>query len=311
MAFLKHPNRFSISLKVAIVLLAAGYVAQRFLFTADEHSITEHLAAAVASEPFTFLLVLLLMPVNWLLEAWKWKLAAGRHVHISIARALKGVLAGVTIGTATPNRVGEFAGRIFMEKGGDRVQLLLLSFVCSFCQVAVTIIAGMAGLAMMEERAGLSDVQLVFVFSAGILFFCLPLLLKFIPEKWKARTNALREFPAGLFTRVLLLSAIRYAVYVTQFILLLGIYFPGELPVLPLLACVMTAYLVVTMIPTFSFTEVLVRGSIAGFVFEGSGVLDYREGFVVAVVLWTINVALPSLVGSVYVFRLKFFKQDK
>jgi hypothetical protein len=311
MAFLKHPGRFSVALKVAIVLLAAGYVVHRFLFTEDKHSVAEHLAAAVSSNPYTFLIVLLLMPVNWLLEAWKWKLAAGRHVQIGIGRALKGVLAGVTIGTATPNRVGEFAGRIFMEKEGDRVQLLLLSFVCSFCQVAVTIIAGMAGLSMMEGKAGLSDLQLVFIVSAGILFFCLPLLLKFIPEKWNARTQALREFPAGLFSLVMVLSAIRYSVYVTQFILLLEIFRPEGLPVLPLLACVMTAYLVVTMIPTFSFTEVIVRGSIAGLVFEGSGVLGYRVGFAVAVVLWTINVALPSLIGSVYVFRLKFFSPEK
>lgn len=311
MAFLKHPNRFSVALKVAIVLLAAGYVVHRFLFTDDKHSIAEHFSAALSSDPFTLLLVVLLMPVNWLLEGWKWKLAAGQHVRIGIGRALKGVLAGVTIGTATPNRVGEFAGRIFMENGGDRVQLLLLSFVCSFCQVVVTFLAGMAGLAMMEDKAGLSDVQLIFLFSAGVIFFCLPLLLKFIPEKWNTRTKALREFPASLFSLVLLLSAIRYSVYVTQFILLLDIFRPEGLPVLPLVACVMTAYLVVTMIPTFSFTEVLVRGSIAGFVFEGSGGLGYRVGFVVAVVLWTINVALPSLVGIVYVFRLKFFKQEK
>ena len=112
----KYRQKLGLGLKVTIVLLAVGYITRRFFTTDDPVSILTHLYRAITFFPLTFLAVLLLMPVNWMLEGLKWKLAAGQQVKLSFGNAMRGVLAGVTIGTATPNRIGEFAGRIFMEK---------------------------------------------------------------------------------------------------------------------------------------------------------------------------------------------------
>jgi hypothetical protein len=303
----KHRRRFGLALKVAIVLLAVGYIARRFLFTHDSESFPLHLFRAIKISPLIFLAILLLMMINWMLEGWKWKLAAQQQVKISFANAMKGVLAGVTIGTATPNRVGEFAGRIFMQNEADRLPLLFLSFVCSFCQVVVTFLAGIAGMLLLENNAGLSGNEMFFIYAAGILFCCLPLALPLLPAKWKARATQLRQFPLTVFFKIFFLSAVRYAVYVFQFMLLVYILRP-EFFCLEILACVMVSYLVVTLIPTFSFTEVFVRGGIAALVFSAAGY--ERIGFVVAVLLWLINVAVPSLVGTVYVFRLKFTAKE-
>ena len=303
----KHRRNFGLALKVAIVLLAIGYIAQRFLNADDPLEIPLRLFRTLEFFPLKFLFVMLLMPLNWMLEGWKWKLAAGQQVKTSFADAMKGVLAGVTIGTATPNRIGEFAGRIFMGNEEDRVPLLFLSFVCSFCQVLVTFLAGIAGILLLENNAGLSKNELSFIYLAGILFCCTPLLLFVLPAKWKEKAAKLRTFPLTVFLKIFILSAIRYAVYVSQFMLLLTMMRP-DMATGEILGCILVAYLVVTLIPTFSFTEVLIRGSIAGFIFSALGF--EKVAVTVAVFLWLINVAIPSLIGSIFVFRLKFSRKE-
>lgn len=303
----KYRQKFGLALKVAIVLLAVGYIARRFFTADDPIGIATQLLNAIKISPLTFLAVLFLMPVNWMLEGWKWKLAAGQQVQLSFADAMRGVLAGVTIGTATPNRIGEFAGRIFMEKEEDRVPLLFLSFVCSFCQVVITFLAGIIGMLLLEDNAGLSVNEMRFIYGAGIIFCCVPLLLLLVPEKWKEKTKQLREFPITVFSKIFFLSALRYAVYVFQFMLLIYLMKP-EMFSLETLGSIMVTYLVITLVPTLAFTEVLIRGSIAGLIFSAA---DFdRTGIVAAVLLWSINVAIPSLAGTVYVFRLKFSKKE-
>ncbi len=259
--------------------------------------------------PFLFFAVILLMPLNWLLEAMKWKIAAGKLVKISLQESIKGVLAGVTIGTATPNRIGEFAGRIFMVQEGDRIQLLLLSFVPSFAQVLVTVVAGSIGFLLHPEVAGLSEREMIFLVAGTILVFILPFIPGFFPMRWAKKVEVLRTFSGKLFFQIVFLSVIRYCIYVFQFLLVLMLS-GANLEWKMTLVCITVSYFIVTMIPTFSFTEVLLRGGIAGFVFSNGGA-EFDIAFTAAVTLWAINVAIPSLVGSVFVFRLKFSGKEK
>lgn len=300
-----YTRGISIALKVAIVLLAAFYIVRRF--TASPEQMLEQLAQTFRSNPFVFLLVIFLMPVNWLLEGIKWKIISSHRVKIGFGDAMKGVLAGLTIGTATPNRVGEFAGRIFMIREGDRTELFLLSAVAGFCQVSVTVVAGLVALFCLphyEKVVGQLWEILVFVF----ILLLAPLWIRFLPAPWREKIEMLKQFPARLFVRALLLSALRYAVYVFQFLLLLSLVAP-RISWSEGLAGITVSYLLVTVIPTFSFTEIFVRGSVAGAVFSGLTQIPvmFEKAFYVAVLLWLINVAVPSLVGSVFVFRLKFF----
>lgn len=66
---------------------------------------------------YLLVVVILLVPANWSLEALKWKYAISKLENISFWKAIKGVLTGLTVSTVSPNRVGEFFGRLFyLEK---------------------------------------------------------------------------------------------------------------------------------------------------------------------------------------------------
>lgn len=306
---LKHKNKFGVALKVTIVFLAAGYIALRLFGKGNIHFSISRFFSSFEEHPFLFFAVVLLMPINWLIESMKWKIAASRSVNISLKESIKGVLAGVTVGTATPNRIGEFAGKIFMVREGDRMQLLLLSFIPSFAQVLVTVVAGAIGFMLHPEVAGLSNSEMFFLLTGTILVFILPFVPGIIPLRWATKMEALRTFPRKLFFQIIVLSILRYSIYVFQFLLVLMLT-GANLEWKMALVCISVSYFIVTMIPTFSFTEVLLRGGIAGFVFSNGGA-EFDLAFTAAVTLWTINVAVPSLIGSVFVFRLKFLAKEK
>jgi hypothetical protein len=305
---LKNTNKFGVALKVTIVFLAVGYIALRLFPKKDFDFSIRDLFDEIKNSKVFFTVVILLMPVNWLLESWKWKIIASQKIKISFADAMRGVLAGVTIGTATPNRVGEFAGRIFMVKEGDKVELLLLSFISSFTQVLVTVLAGVIALILSHRLVEVELAGLVL-----ILLTLLPLLLNYFPGKWLKKIIVLKKFPFKVFVVVIVLSAVRYIVYASQFLFVILImnnkYDSGYFS--PVLSGIAISYLLVTLIPTFSFTEVLVRGSVAGMVFGGGMMGEVNGAFYAAIFIWFVNVAVPSLVGTVFVFRLKFFRQEK
>jgi uncharacterized membrane protein YbhN (UPF0104 family) len=307
---LKNRNRFGVALKVAIVFLAAFYIVWKLGWKPHVEFSFEKIADGIDNHLFVFFTVIFLMPVNWFLEAIKWKLITSTKIKISLKESLQGVLAGVTIGTATPNRVGEFAGRIFMIKG-DRMELLLLSFISSFCQVFVTILAGILSFVIMGyDHSLFTPVEFYLLIAIGIIFCTLPVWIKFLPARWIKKIKVISDFSKKKLIQALFISAIRYLVYVCQFLLLLYM-FPDVFNLTDYFCLIMISYFIVTIIPTFSFTEVLVRGTVAGTIFGSYNEQVLPLAFGVAVLLWTINVAIPSLIGSVFVLKLKFFRPDK
>lgn len=56
--------------------------------------------------------VIALMFVNWSIEAVKWKLSVKKIQNVGFLKAFKAVLSGVSFSVSTPNRVGEYLGRV-------------------------------------------------------------------------------------------------------------------------------------------------------------------------------------------------------
>lgn len=294
-------------------MLAVIYIGRRIVLQGGFAETIERIAASFSKNPLILTSVLLLMPVNWLLEALKWKILASQEKKVSLGLALQGVLAGVTAGTASPNRIGEFAGRIFIVPEGNKITLLILSAVSSFCQVLITLLAGcwalvFAPAALYENHFQLSP------FEISLLYFFIPAgfaigIYAIVKLQRSKKINL--KISSDVFLKVLGLSALRYSVYVFQFALLISLV-AANYNFNEAVSAICICYLLVTIIPTFSLTEMLVRGSVAGIVFSETGMMAGKpDAIYIAILLWLINVALPSLVGTIFVFRLKFFGQEE
>ncbi len=97
-----------------------------------------------------------LMPLNWLLEALKWKILIAPIDKIKVKNSLKAVLSGVTTSIFLPNRAGEFTGRILHLEKGKRSFGILPTFIGNISQLSITILAGLIGLTNIPTSVALS-----------------------------------------------------------------------------------------------------------------------------------------------------------
>jgi hypothetical protein len=278
--------------------------------------------------------LILLMVINWGIESVKWKLLISQTEEISIGQAYQAVLGGLAVSIFTPNRVGEFIGRVFILKKTDPIKAIMLTIVGSFSQLLVTIVLGTIAYIIFASQylpsllpdstwlvrgisITLSFVSLVLLFA----FFNISVLHRIsilLPEKFAGRIknsiDAMADCSRKLLLKTVLLSTLRYFVFSFQFFLsirLMQLHFT----ILQCMLVIPVIYLVLAAIPTVALTEIGVRGSVSVFLFGLlSGNVVPGSSTTLAVVsastlIWVINIAFPSLMGLLVVFRLKFFRR--
>ncbi len=91
--------------------------------------------------------VIALVFVNWGIEAKKWQVLLKTLQPFSFITAYKSVLSGVTLSLNTPNRMGEYGGRILYVQEGNRIKAISLSIAGSISQLIITLFLGCCGLA--------------------------------------------------------------------------------------------------------------------------------------------------------------------
>ncbi len=96
-----------------------------------------------------FYTALLLMPVNWGLEARKWQVLLRPLEKLPFWTSFKAILSGVAFSINTPNRIGEYGGRILYVKEGHRWKAVSLTIVGSFSQLIITLLFGLGGLVFL------------------------------------------------------------------------------------------------------------------------------------------------------------------
>ena len=260
-------------------------------------------------------IVALLMPLNWLIEAIKWQLLLRRSVAIGIGDALRSVLGGLSIGFATPARVGEFAGRVMFLHEGERIDGIYLSALGGLAQSIVTFLT-----ALFMLRFYTGDAALFFSPISYIAFALLVLVMLFVYIQfeevvaWLGKTRLpIRHYVIDSSKTpsrndkwfVFLTSALRYGVYLLQYYLLLR-FIGIDAPVYELIAAVSLILFLQSVSPLIPLTDITIRGGIALIVFDRYSHTMMSMGiFMVPVMLWFINLLIPALLGYIYILNLR------
>ncbi|MCB2407889.1 lysylphosphatidylglycerol synthase transmembrane domain-containing protein [Hymenobacter lucidus] len=268
------------------------------------------------------LAALALVPVNWGLEAWKWWRLARHLEPVSFRRCFRAVLVGLTLGFVTPNRVGDYAGRI-MELKSRRLDALGAVFLGRYCQLVATVVAGTAGLLYFlltfylqgYPSAGLGLVVAALLLNAGVILplYRSRLLLSALTvikplRRFRRFLAVMPTYPARALHAVLAISMLRYAVFCLQFGLLLWAYGASP-PIGPGLAAIAGTFLIKSLVPSLNaLADVGVRELSATHLF---GLLREPPIKVLSasLSLWVLNIALPSAAGLLFVLRLKVFRK--
>jgi hypothetical protein len=270
----------------------------------------------------------LLMLVNWSLEAKKWQLANRSLQHVPFFQALKAVFAGLAIASFTPNRMGEYLGRVLYIEEGKRIRSIALTIVGSIAQLSVTLVCGVVGIFYLQEfmhQPGSSDhafLQTSLHILLGGILFCVVLLLLFYfrlhwlvsltqkidpSGRYMAFVKVLKDIPAAILLQILFLSFGRYLVFIIQYYLLFSV-FGVHLNGMQLFGGVSVMFLVLAIFPTFTFlTDLGLRWE------SGIQIMQLFSSnligiFAASLGIWLINLIIPALVGSLLILSIKIFR---
>jgi hypothetical protein len=90
--------------------------------------------------------IIILMVFNYLLEAIKWRYLTHKWAPITLWQAIESVFCGLSLAIFTPNRWGEFGGRVMFLPPRRRVHGVFAMAVGTFGQLVVTSVVGSASL---------------------------------------------------------------------------------------------------------------------------------------------------------------------
>ena len=273
-------------------------------------------------------LVIFLMIVNWGIETKKWQILIQHVQHFSFYRAFKSVLSGCSVTMLTPNRIGEYGGRILYVKDEHRIKAISLTLVGSISQLLVTMIMGCIGLlhlrylshnnisagAVLPEFWGDVLIYLSIGITIVLLFFYLRLgwlvrMMEKLPSLQKIvnHIRVLDEFNDANLLQILCLSFARYLVFVVQYVLILQVMDVH----IPLVLCfwLMTVfYLVMAVAPTIGFIDLPVRVSASWAIMKLFTTNELGVG-TASLGIWLINLVTPAIIGSLLILSIKILKE--
>lgn len=335
-----HKNKtYNYIIRIAI-MVATYYFIYKEIFKEKRLDYVVDSFNDLISQPYVtilFIWTVALMLVNWGIESLKWQYLMNKAERISFLKSYEAILSGISVSIFTPNRVGEWFGRVFIMKKANPWKGVFITMIGSFSQLLITIIIGAISLVFyiptyFHDAAfysnyllyGLILLVLVITGSLLLIFLNITSIPSFINRLIKKRfvhfneyINVISTYSTFELITVLIFSLLRYSVFAMQFYILL-MMFSVKIPFFHGMMIISMIFFVMTAIPTVTLAELGIRGSVAlqliGLYFERMGTLSDKIeiGILSATsTLWVINLAFPALLGTLFVYRLTFFRKRR
>jgi len=340
----KVRKTYNYLIRFLIIFATYGFIYQQVFHKRDLATIYATFLDRFQSPWFIYMIImlLLLMAINWGIEALKWYLLINKIERLSWLRSLQAVLTGVAVSTFTPNRVGDYFGRVFILERANRIEGIFITILGSMSQLLITFVLGTSGIFLLFifhheillEYFSLPDSLyqyikwggLILVLGLNILVILLFLNISVLSslanrlkgklvEKLSSYIHILSAYTVRELIIIIVLSLFRFIVFSLQLYLLLHL-FNVDLPLVQGFIIISVIFFVITMVPTIAITELGVRGSVSLFligIYYGTP-LDMAESIKLGIIaastaLWIINLVIPALTGAGFVLNLKFFRK--
>ena len=313
----------SLSIKIAVIAIAYGFIYKSISNKTELNQFRQLLAGVGHVKVYvTMLAVCLLMLLNWLIEAAKWKYLTRKLQRMTLWRAIEAVFCGLTWAIFTPNRLGEYGGRVLFLPPKKRGYGVFTMAVGSFGQNVVTNVVGATALmwfvlSYLHLNIGLVillgalsvcliAIMLIFFFNIGWLAVLLN-KIKFL-HKYERFFNIIQKYRKRELLTVMLFCWTRFAVFSSEYYLVIHMLMP-QMEVFPMLMMVFNMFFIQSALPTLDLVDVGLRGMTAATFFS---YITTEKLAVIACVssIWFINLIVPAVIGSVFVLKIRFFDRN-
>lgn len=308
------------TIKIAVVIFAFWFIYRKLSHHNDLKNFLNLLQDIPAFQVYLVLgVVFLLMLLNWFLEAIKWRrLIQGIEV-ISLWRAVESVFCGLTWAVFTPNRIGEYGGRIFFLSPKRRILGVVAMAVGNIGQLVLTNVFGAIASVIFVYQfipvepilfMALSGFAVVFILFFIIFYFnikwlnSLLLSIRFT-RKYKKFYAILGRYKKRELAKILLISLLRYVVFTTQYVIMFMWLIP-DLHICHILLMIPILFFVQSSLPSLDLLDIGVRSVTALFFFK---YITVQSTAVVACIssIWLINIIIPAILGAYFVSQTTIF----
>lgn len=264
-------------------------------------------------------LVLLLAPLNWMLEAKKWQLLLRKIEPLPFRRAFASTLTGIAFSLVTPNKIGDFAGRILYIDNKNKLRAAIATLVGNLAQTLITFAFGIAGLVYCNiyHPGPWQGLALAAALLAASLLVFLYLRIDLI-ARWSENRVWLRKVIISIrilkrysrrdLLQVLWISFIRFCVYNLQFLVLANVLGAG-IPWHTGFLVSGLMFWMITVIPSIFVADLGVRGFIAGLLFTDTGISANSMAILAgSYMIWFLNLVIPAIIGSLLVLTVRIVR---
>lgn len=320
----KNKKILSILIKAAIVVFAFWFIYHKLVANENLENFGSLLKGISQLEIFSIIgLVVLLMFVNWFLEAAKWKRLMRQIETISFYRAIESVFCGLTLAIFTPNRLGEYGGRVFFLSPKRRIVGVVAMTVGNIGQLVLTNVFGAIAACFFIYRFVPIDNLVFLAVTVLALAFCLFFIVFFFNIQWlngillsfkftrkyKKFYSILGRYRKAELFKIILFCLARYAVFSSQYFILFVWLIPG-LQYLDIVMMTCLLFLIQSALPSLDLFDVGIRSVTAVELFKH--VTNQHVAVIACTAsIWLINIIIPAILGTYFVFKLNFFGTPK
>lgn len=317
----RNKKVFSYLIKLGILVLAFYYIYHRILKNNDNLHNFKILITHISFNKvvITLAFVVLLMILNWVLESIKWWYLTRIISPMTVWRAIESVFCGLTWAVFTPNRIGEYGGRVMFLPYRRRIHGVFAMAVGSFSQNVITNVLGSGALVWFLYEfitlnewiklgvaliaGGFMAIMLTFYFNIRWVVYLFN-HIKFL-KKFHRFFDIMGKYKAAELIKIMGFSIARFFVFTFQYYLIIHLLVP-EIPAIQIALLMFVFFFVQSAVPSLDLLDIGVRGVLAVKLF---GFVTHQTlAVIVAVsIIYIINLIIPAVLGSVFVFKLKFF----
>ncbi len=263
--------------------------------------------------------VFVLMFINWLVEAVKWRYICLEFQPISFTKAVESVFCGLAWAIFTPNRVGEYGGRVLFLNPRKRIFGVIGMGIGAISQMVITNIVGIWAFCWFINSylnipkswfIGTLFLALIYTLFFLVLYFRIGLLNNLLLKigflkKFRRFFGLLLRYDQKKLRKIFVYSSIRYIVFTSQYCLLMQILIPN-LPFFEMVMMIFLLFFVQSALPSLDLFDVGVRSITASYFF---GFLTDMNIAIMAIAacIWFVNLIIPAILGSFFTFKIKFF----
>ncbi len=297
-------------LKLAIVIVCCYYIYHKIAH--NKNIEFSHFQSFLIDfdifSPKNILFLLIFTFFNWVSEITKWQFLTAKIHPISWSAAAIQTLTSSTLAMITPVRTGEYGVKILYYSKAKRGDIALAAFVGNSYQLLISLALGVWGIVYLFNYFEEGFVSIIFlIFLIGVFMV---LLLFIVRNRFPFIRAWFPKFLTGFdfinepqHRKAFILSLIRYLIFSHQFYFLL-VLFEVNINYIDAMACITAMYGLTSVVPILPMFDFLLKGSVSILVFSFFNI-DPVLIITITTFMWILNFALPSLLGSIFMLKLK------